>query len=57
MGPLATLLGPPRALLILAALIGIVVLGISTVARSLWHSELREEGATEGRGSVAVVES
>ncbi len=57
MGSLATLLGPPRALLILAALIDIVVLGISTVVRSLWHSELREEGATEGRGSVAVVES
>ena len=57
LGSLATLIGPPPALLILAGLIGLVVLGISTVTPSLWHSEMKEEAVPEGKGSVAVVES
>ncbi len=57
LGSLATFIGPPQALLILAGLIGLVVLAISTITPSLWHSEMKKEVAEEGKGRVAVVES
>ncbi|MFQ5904248.1 MAG: MFS transporter [Candidatus Binatia bacterium] len=54
LGSLATLIGPPQALLLLAGLIGIVVLGISTVIRSLWHSEMKEEALPAGKATAAA---
>lgn len=56
-GLLATVLGAPRALLVLAGVVGVGVLGISTVIRSLWHSEMKEEAVPEAKASVVAVES
>jgi len=55
LGSLATLIEPPQALLILAGLIGLVVLAISTITPSLWHSEMKKEVAEEGKAEWQVL--
>lgn len=57
LGSLATLLGPAQALLLLAGSIGLAVLGLSGVVRSLWHIEMKEDSAAQEKGAVAVAES
>lgn len=54
MGSLASLIGPPNALLLLAALIGIVILGTSSVVRGLWHLEMKEEILPASAASAAA---
>ncbi len=42
-GSLASIIGPPNALLLLAGIIAAVILGASIVTRALWQLEMREE--------------
>ncbi|MBI4523507.1 MAG: MFS transporter [Deltaproteobacteria bacterium] len=57
MGSLATVLGPPNALLLVAGIIGVLILVASMVNRGLWELEMKNEAPPECRGAVAATGS
>jgi len=54
MGTLATIIGPATALLFLAGIIGLVILGVSAAIRSLWELEMKKESFPSAEATVAV---
>lgn len=57
LGSLASLIGPPNALLLLATLIALVILGISTAIRGLWQLEIKGETVLKREATVAATGS
>lgn len=57
LGSVAVQLGVVRGLILLAGFIGVVVLGTSTMVRSLWKSELDEDPGPETTEGVSAVDS
>ena len=51
---LATIIGPATALLFLAGIIGLVILGVSAAIRSLWELEMKKESFPSAEATVAV---
>ena len=54
MGSLATIIGPAAALLFLAGIIGLVILGTSVAIRSLWELEMKKESFPPAEATVAL---